>query len=197
MGRSDEDLVRSIPTDQSAYEEFYRRFVRDLTRFVARRCDQPADVADVVSATFLAVPGAARRFDPRRGNARSWLFGIGMNQILESRRRSAIERGLLHRLAGQRVLEPDDISVLEHQVEAARLEPQISASLAAAPASERELFLLVAEDGLTPREAAAVLDISPVAARVRLSRVRARLRRSLEQAPAAPAPPTSTPREAQ
>jgi DNA-directed RNA polymerase specialized sigma24 family protein len=47
--------------------------------------------------------------------------------------------------------------------------------------SDRELLLLVAWEGLTPAEAAAVLGISQVAARTRLHRARKRAMKALQQ----------------
>lgn len=44
---------------------------------------------------------------------------------------------------------------------------------------DRELITLIAWEGLTPTQAAAVLDLSPATARVRLHRARARLRSAL------------------
>lgn len=46
--------------------------------------------------------------------------------------------------------------------------------------SDRELISLIAWDELTPSQAAQVLGISPVSARVRLHRARARLRKKLD-----------------
>jgi DNA-directed RNA polymerase specialized sigma24 family protein len=47
------------------------------------------------------------------------------------------------------------------------------------PAGDRELLQLTVWEGLRPRQIAAVLGVSPVAARSRLSRARARLREEL------------------
>jgi RNA polymerase sigma-70 factor, ECF subfamily len=59
---------------------------------------------------------------------------------------------------------------------------------------DRRLLELVAVDGMSPVEAAAVLGISRVAARVRLTRARRRLRDALGRGPehaAASAPPVT------
>ena len=49
--------------------------------------------------------------------------------------------------------------------------------------SEREVLELVAYDGLTPSEVAAMLNLSPNAARLRLSRARRHLRQVLDPTP--------------
>jgi RNA polymerase sigma factor (sigma-70 family) len=173
---SDAALVRTLVDDAAAFEAFYRRHVRVVTGFAARRCGRAADVADVVSSTFLAVLDHADQFDPRRGTARAWLLGIAAHEVSALHRRDGREQRAAARQAVREPLPPDEIALLEARIEAERLAPVFSAALAGAPPAERELFLLVARDELTPSEAAAVLGISPVAARVRLSRVRGRLR---------------------
>lgn len=185
MPLSDEDLLKRVATDAAAYEEFYRRNVDRITGFAARRCRTPHDVGDVVSATFLAVPGAAANFDPARGTARSWLYGIALHEVSAIKRRAATDHRLTQRLGGRRPLDHDEILELESQIEAARLAPRLSRALASAPPAERELFLLMLTDDLTPSEAARALGISPVAARVRLTRIRRRLRDSLPDPPPA------------
>lgn len=178
---SDRDLIPLLADDAAAFEAFYRRHVRVVTGFAARRCGAPADVADVVSATFLAVIDHAGQFDPRRGTSRAWLLGIAAHEIAALHRRDGRERRAVARHAVGEVRPADEIALLEARIEAERLAPVFSEALAAAPPAERELFLLIAQDELTPSEAAAVLGISAVAARVRLSRVRRRLRAAAAQ----------------
>ncbi|MET7551868.1 sigma-70 region 4 domain-containing protein [Streptomyces sp. NPDC005500] len=63
------------------------------------------------------------------------------------------------------------------------------ARLATLPISQREVLELVAVDGLTVGEAATVLGINAVAARVRLHRAR----RAFKDAPASTAPDSAPP----
>lgn len=84
------DLVRRIATkDQGALEELFRRHRRRVMSYATRRCAQPADVADVVSATFLAVLDSAGSFDPARGAVVPWLIGIAHHQFGLMRRNDA------------------------------------------------------------------------------------------------------------
>lgn len=168
-----------IEVDPAALEEFYRRHVERVTRFAASRCSCAADVADVVSATFETAISASAGFDPRRGSGRAWLLGIAAHEVSSMHRESVREWRALLRLHGRRLLDDDDIARIEGEIEAQRLAPDIALALSTAPPAERELFLLVAQDGLTPSEAAQVLGISAGAARVRLTRVRRRLRNAI------------------
>ena len=46
-GQADEALVAALRTDPAALEEFYRRHVRGLTRYAARRMRDPSEAADL------------------------------------------------------------------------------------------------------------------------------------------------------
>jgi DNA-directed RNA polymerase specialized sigma24 family protein len=52
---TDAELVLRLPGDAAAFEELFRRHRRSVVAYATRRCSQPADVADLVAATFLAV----------------------------------------------------------------------------------------------------------------------------------------------
>jgi hypothetical protein len=50
---TDKDLLSQLTTDPAAFETFYWRHLDRVIGFTARRVREPADVADVVAATFL------------------------------------------------------------------------------------------------------------------------------------------------
>src|SRR3984957_21313140 len=58
------------------FEQVYRGEVDVVTAYFARRCAEPQIVADLTSETFVRAAGGFGRFDPGRGSARAWLFGI-------------------------------------------------------------------------------------------------------------------------
>jgi DNA-directed RNA polymerase specialized sigma24 family protein len=47
-----------------------------MTAYFARRSADPHVVADLTADTFVAVITAFGSFDPRKGTARAWVFGI-------------------------------------------------------------------------------------------------------------------------
>jgi RNA polymerase sigma-70 factor (ECF subfamily) len=65
-------------------------------------------------------------------------------------------------------------------IDAARQAPVLQEAMARLTRSEREVLELVAYDGLSPSEAAVTLDITPNAARLRLSRARKTVRSHLD-----------------
>jgi RNA polymerase sigma factor (sigma-70 family) len=175
MGAEDEP-VRSIGTDPAAFTEFYRAHVDEVTRFVTRRVADPQLAADLTAEVFLAVIEAAASYRGSFGGPRTWLFGIARNVIASEFRRSARERRAQQVIAGRRLLDSDDIDRLTARIDASRQVRELHAELGALPESERAVLELVSVDGLTVAEAAAALNIKPVAARVRLHRARRALR---------------------
>ncbi|MFC0435721.1 RNA polymerase sigma factor [Kutzneria buriramensis] len=156
-------------------EALYRDHVHALLGYAVRRLGDPTEAADVVAAVFLAVLERPGGFDPSRGTARSWLFGIAAHVIASRGRRRGAEYRALQRVYGRRTLAADDLAELEARVDAANAATAVLAGLDDLPPAERELFLLVSLDELTPAEAAAVLGITPSAARMRLARARRKL----------------------
>src|SRR5580658_4517041 len=111
MGRepTDRDLLTRLSADPAAFETFYRRHVDRVLAFTARRVSEPADVADLVAATFVTVLTAARSYDPERGEPRAWLLGITARLIANARRRKVRESAAMARIAGRRLIDQSDI----------------------------------------------------------------------------------------
>ncbi|MBP2702208.1 RNA polymerase sigma factor [Microbispora sp. RL4-1S] len=169
------DTVR----DPVAFEAFYRRHVGDVTRFLARRVTDPHTVADLTAEVFLAVLDSAHTYRPGRGSETAWLYGVARNTLHAEWRRATRLAHATSRLAGRRLLEPDDVTRLEDRIDAEAPARRALAAMAGLPEGERALLELVAVDGLSPAEAAAALGIRQGTARVRLHRAR----RSIQQAP--------------
>jgi RNA polymerase sigma-70 factor (ECF subfamily) len=174
--RAEDEPVRSIGTDPAAFTAFYRAHVDEVTRFVTRRLADPQLAADLTAEVFLAVIEAAAGYRGSFGGPRTWLFGIARNVIAAEFRRSAREHRAEQVIAGRRLLDSDDIDRLTARIDASRRVRELHAELRALPESERAVLELVSVDGLTVTEAAAALNIKPVAARVRLHRARRALR---------------------
>jgi RNA polymerase sigma-70 factor (ECF subfamily) len=159
------------------FEAVYRANVADITAFFARRCEEPQSVADLTSETFVQAIASLRRFDPRRGSARMWLFGIARRIYAQHCKQTANGRDAVVLLAGHRQLGGDELDELAAKIDAQRAGRDLLARLARLPELERAALELVDLAGLAPREAARVLHISPGALRMRLFRARNRLRR--------------------
>jgi RNA polymerase sigma factor (sigma-70 family) len=178
----DAELVPNLGRDPAALEEFYRRHVLALTRYATRQIGDAHGADDLVATVFLAAIESVDRYDPARGAARAWLFGIAANLIGTHHRRAAAERRATARLHGQRPVQRDELDRVEEAIDASRRTGPPVAALRLLPAAERELLALVLDQDLTVPEAAAALGIRPGTARMRLARARARLAGHLPEA---------------
>ena len=174
-------LTAASNGDADSFAMFFRRHVSPVTFYGLRRCSDPDDVADLVAETFLVALQASGRYVPETTTALPWLFGIARRVLAKQRRRRAGTRRLLVKATNSHLLftasEEDAVAAA---IDAARQAPLLEAGLASLSASEREVLELVAYDGLTPSEVALMLNLSPNAARLRLSRARRHLRLVLD-----------------
>lgn len=166
------------PERERRFAEVYSSAYTDLVRFVSRR-GRPEEAEDVVAEVFAV---AWRRFDDlpsELDEARAWLFGIAYRTLLASNRAQGRRRALSLRLV-------DDASTGLHiGVDAAASDDRLDllAAWKRLDPVHAEALALCAWDGLTSVQAGRVLDISPVAFRIRLSRARRALRLHLAMAP--------------
>jgi RNA polymerase sigma factor (sigma-70 family) len=170
------DELQRIAHDPASFEAFYRDHVEAVQRFVARRVADPRLAADLTAEVFIAAIDAASSYRSARGAPAAWLFGIARNVVASEHRRAGRERRAHADLEGRRLLDDDDMLRMQERIDAGARGRVLHAAVAGLPEGERALFELVALDGMTPSEAAAVLGIRAVTARVRLHRARATLR---------------------
>jgi RNA polymerase sigma-70 factor (ECF subfamily) len=187
-GGAAEDDAAVIGRSRDEPEHFavlFRRYAPEVQRYVRRRIG--ADAADdVVAETFLAAFGQRDGYDPGRGSARPWLYGIATNLIGRHRRSEIQQYRMLARTGRDPVAEPFTDRV-DAAVSAAGSRGQLAAALARLPAAHRDTLLLVVWGDLSYAEAAAALGVPTGTVRSRMNRARAGLRRSLAR-PAEPAP---------
>lgn len=166
--------------DLAEFEAVYRANVAGITAYFARRCPDPQTVADLTSETFAQAIASLAGFDPRRGSARAWLFGIAHHVYARHCAQAANGSHLVAALSGHRDLEDDEIEELAARIDDQRAGRELLAGMADLPEVERAALELVDLAGLAPREAAAALNVSPGLLRVRLFRARNRLRKGQE-----------------
>src|SRR5689334_19443858 len=98
---SDEDLLASL--EPGSFAVFYRRHVEELVAFFVRRTRDAELAADLTAETFAAALVSRARFDPGRGSASAWLFGIALHKRARVERREAAERRARRRLGMERI----------------------------------------------------------------------------------------------
>ena len=169
-------LSRTADQEQT-FKTLYRSIYPDLLRFVQRRADRD-QAEDVVAEAFLV---AWRRLDelPRAPeDARAWVFGIARNTLLNERRGRRRREALGVRLADPLATPTGDCDA---DLVASRID--LAKAWGALPAGHQEVLALAVFEHLQAPQAAAVLDISAVAFRLRLSRARRELRAHLDRLP--------------
>ncbi|AQZ70492.1 RNA polymerase subunit sigma [[Actinomadura] parvosata subsp. kistnae] len=165
-----------MATDHVAFEAFYRRHVDAVTRFLARRVDDPHTVADLVAEVFMAVLDSAHTYRPELGSELAWLYGVARKTLSTERRRAFKESRLQNRVNGRRVLDTDDVARLEERIDAERAARRLLKAMSDLPESGRAVLELVVIDQLTVAEAAMALGIRTGTAKVRLHRARRMLK---------------------
>lgn len=170
---SDDELLLRLPLHPEAMGALFERHAGAVHRFLSRRAGaQPAD--DLLAEVFVAAVSARVRVRPHpSGSALPWLYGIARN-VLRSHLRSR------PRPVGWPDDDDIDWAAVDDRVDAVGRREELRRVLAALTPDEREVLLLVAWNGLSPAESAALLGITAEAARSRLARARRRAQSALD-----------------
>jgi RNA polymerase sigma factor (sigma-70 family) len=177
--RRQRDAPKGSTVGHEQFAIVYERLFDDVYAYLCRRVGR-SDGEDLAAQTFALALRDADRFDPERGTARAWVFGIAAN-VLRGHRRSEVRRlRALARTGVDSVLADTDETVA--RVDAGRATRSLAAALAALSAGDREVLLLAAWADLTSEEIGQALGIPGGTARSRLNRSRRKLRAALGDA---------------
>ena len=169
--------------DTSAFDDLYEAYRPRVFSFLLRLSRSRTVAEDLLDETWLRLVRHAQALQPdtRIG---PWLFTVARNLYWSHRRACLIEETREPELlalwpAHTAWPSPFDLAA------AGELERRVEAAFSSLSAQHREVLLLVAHEGLTPGEAAAVCGVNAETLRQRLSRARAALAEKLERTPAA------------
>jgi RNA polymerase sigma-70 factor, ECF subfamily len=153
-----------------AFDQLYRSSRDDVYAYAAGLLRDRSAAEDVTATAFERAYRKRSHFNPRRGSARAWLFGIARNAALDELRR----RGKQATLAG----DPLDTTSLAaiHPAEQSELRLVLAGALEGLEGRERELIALKFFAGLSNAEIARVLGISESNTGTKLHRAIAKLR---------------------
>lgn len=164
------------------FESFYRTNRDDLYAYVAGMLRDRTAAEDVTALAFERSFRKWRSFDPARGSARGWVFGIARNAALDELRRRGRERSTDREVAdgepawGATGSAPDGpVEAAERREQRARLDRAVGRLSVA----DRELVALKFHAGLTNVEIAEITGLSASNVGTRLSRAMTRLREIL------------------
>jgi len=176
---ADEEILAALAARPDDFALFYRRHVRGLLGYLLRRTGDAELAADLCAETFAAALSGARRFDPGRGPAVGWLYGIARRLLGRAQRRGAVEDRARRRL-GMAPLTLSD-AALERIERVAGSEAAIADALAALPADQRAAVTARVVDEQGYEEIAARAHTSASVIRKRVSRGLAGMRTRLEE----------------
>jgi RNA polymerase sigma factor (sigma-70 family) len=144
--------------------------------FLARRVGTE-HARDLTAETFKQAIASLGRFDPEKGSEIAWLLSIA-HHVLSHHRRSELRRLKAYaKLARERNIALDDTHEVDDrpdEVVCAR----VARALRRLPHEQRDAFVLVALEGVSYADAQVILCVPEGTLRSRVSRARARLRRS-------------------
>lgn len=173
----DSELVSASWTDPEAFAELFDRYSAMLYRYVSKRLG-PGPAEDLVGETFLIAFSRRRSYDLAYPDARPWLFGILTKLIARHHRSEATRyRALLRAPVESEVESPADRVAAGVSAQAVR--GDLAGALAALPAKDRDVLLLIAWGDLTYEEVARALGIPVGTVRSRLNRGRRKVRAAL------------------
>jgi RNA polymerase sigma-70 factor (ECF subfamily) len=172
---TDAELLADSGAD--AFAEFYRRHARRVAGYLVRSTGDVEVAADLTAETFAAALVARRRYRPDRGAPGTWLLGIATHKLNDWRRRGYAEDRARRRLRMERIeLSADDAGEL------ARLGDEVSVIdlIDELPDSQAEAVRARLVEARGYDEIAGTQGITETAARQRVSRGVAALRRLIE-----------------
>ena len=175
---SDERVVALALDDPSYFRLLYQRYADRIYWYATARTGSETVADDVVSEAMLAALENLERWDPARGTFAAWLFVIAQRKVVDQQRAYRRIRRLAARLQYLRGSESEP-DALDQLLEGERA-LEVRAALKLLSRKDREIIALRFAGGLTGEEIAAVLEISHVAARKRLSRAQQRLAERME-----------------
>ena len=166
-------MVRAQAGDDTAYRELLAELAKVSSHFLKGRLGNQHFIEDCVQDTLLAIHQARHTYDPQRP-FRAWFYAILRYKVVDylRRQRSAQQPGE-SQLSAQAEEPNATQQTLDEAIAPGRLIQALSPP-------HREAIALTKIIGLSNAEAAARLDISEGALKVRVHRAIGRMRRMLE-----------------
>jgi RNA polymerase sigma factor CnrH len=181
---TDAELVASVlKGEETAFTALMRRHKSWLYLFVRRHASTSEDAYDIVQESFASAWSALKRYDPSRPFD-IWLRRIALNKCRDRGRKETVRRRVFAFLgAPPEVIEqaPDPSARQDETAIADETLRKLDEAVRKLPAGLREPLVLTALQGLSQREAADVLGVTPKVIEMRAYRARKQLAAMLER----------------
>jgi RNA polymerase sigma-70 factor (ECF subfamily) len=180
---TDADLVRRARgDDQRAFSLLMARHKHWVYRFVRRYVGDADEAYDVVQDAFVAAMSNLHRYDPERPFD-VWLRRIALNKCRDRARRLAVRHafGLSRRGPEETEAVADTAPGAEDTAASSAALKALDQAIAALPAALKEPLVLTVLEGLSQKEAGALLGLSAKAVEVRVYRAKRQLAEMLDR----------------
>ena len=170
--------------DRAEFARLVEEYSPMIYRLGLKMLNNPQDAEDILQETFIKAYKHIGKFDGR-SSVSTWLYRIATNESLMSLRKKrpdtiSFDVPSIYESEPQEPLQIVDWCCLpEDEFLSAESRMRLDEAAENLPDSLRVVFVLRDIEGLSTRETAAVLDISEMAVKTRLSRARLRLREDL------------------
>ena len=149
--------------DERRFASVAEEHLDDVYRYLLYMTGNPHLAEDLAAETFERALKRWRRFDPRRGSARTWLCQLARGAALDhfrSERRRRKREGVY----------ASDVPEVDQPIFGEGLSPELDRAVHSLSAAEREVVVLRVVLELDGETTARVLGIRPTAVSTRLSR---------------------------
>ncbi|MGD0167176.1 MAG: RNA polymerase sigma factor [Gaiellaceae bacterium] len=158
-------------SDEQPFERLYEQHFERVAAYLLARTDRDS-AAEAVARTFEI---AWRRLPDMPVEPLPWLLGVARRVLADQRRAQGRRNALIEHIAETAMETFDD------HAEALATRELVLAAIKDLTLFQQEALLLIAWDGLSEREVAAVLGCSRGAVALRLHRARKQLRAALDR----------------
>ncbi len=185
-GVAPDPIPASVQASPQTFEDLYRDSRDDLYSYVAGLLRDRVAAEDVTALAFERAFRKWHRFNPARGSARGWLFGIARNAALDElrlrKRQAPLTRepaGTDDALTGSGFEDPATHAA--DRLEQLEREETVARALGTLSPADREIVSLKFFAGLTNVEIAEATGISATNVGTRIHRAMTRLRNACQE----------------
>lgn len=172
-------VKRIILGEEAAVLEFYKKFVRKITKFVRKKMSSGEDMQELVNDIFLeAIDNMPKLKDSEK--IESWLFAIANNKITDYYRKKKLKSIVLSQLPFFDVVDKE-IHQPEFIYEKNKLRDKIENTLRNISRKYRKIISLHYEQGISIKDLSLKLNLSFKAAESLLFRARKSFKKNYEK----------------
>ena len=152
--------------DEHAFADLFGRFASKVKGYLQRTGLNAEDAENILQDIMIAVWNKARLFDPARASARTWIYSLARNRLIDIKRAEQREHAALERYVGETAGD----AVYEEDLLARAMGQNSVALLDQIPQEQARVLLMAYVEGKSHREIARELKlpIGTVKSRARL-----------------------------